>query len=115
MLIVSNSSGLQSKDPYGSKASTLERNVEIPVLRHQKPKPACGPEILAHFKGVVDQPSEIVVIGDRLFTDIAMANTMKARALWIKRGVVPDNGVVTRAEYALSEFLLKRGFNPPQL
>ena len=112
---MSNSSGLQSKDPDGSRAKQLEQSTGLPVLRHARPKPACRPEILAHFGDQVKHPGEILVIGDRLFTDVVMANRMGARSLWIKRGVVPDNGLVTRIEYGLSNFLLRRGLEPPPM
>lgn len=113
LLIVSNSSGLKSKDPDGLKAQRLEGSTGVEVLRHQAPKPACGPEILDHFKAVVQQPSQILVIGDRLFTDIAMANRMQARSMWVKRGVVPNYGLITHVEYGLSSFLLRRGVKAP--
>ena len=115
LLIVSNSSGLRSKDLYGSKAAQLEQNTGIPVLRHHHPKPACGPEILTYFEGRIDDPSQILFIGDRLFTDVIMANRMGAWSLWIKRGVIPDNGIITRVEYSISSFLLRHGFEAPTI
>lgn len=115
LLIVSNSSGLESKDPDGSKAARLERNTGIQVLRHQQPKPGCGHEILTHFKDAIQSPSQILVIGDRLFTDIVMANRMNASSVWIKRGVISDNGILTRVEHRLSSFLWHKGFRAPEV
>lgn len=114
ILIVSNSSGLLSRDPDGTHAATLERNTGVKVLRHEKDKPACGSEILAHFRGRVS-PSQIVVVGDRLLTDVVMGNMMGSHTLWIQRGVVPDRGLVTRAEYGISSFLMKRGIVAPRV
>ena len=88
----------------------LERNTGVKVLRHSQPKPACSAEILAHFGDCLTSPSQIAVIGDRLFTDIVMAKEMGAYSVWIREGVVPDRGLVTRLEYRLSEFLVSRGF-----
>lgn len=58
----------------------------------------------------VTDPSQIVVIGDRLFTDVVMANMMGARAVWIKEGVVKDRGFVTRMEYAVEGWLRRKGW-----
>lgn len=58
----------------------------VKVLRHREKKPACGQEILSvlnqsinssSIKGDSDlKPGQIAVIGDRLLTDIVMANRM---------------------------------------
>lgn len=37
----------------------------------------------------VTKPSQIAVVGDRLTTDVMMANTMGAYAIWIREGVIP--------------------------
>lgn len=111
---MSNSSGTLSKDPTGVAADQLERNTGVKVLRHTHMKPACEQEILDYFGGRVTSPSQIAVIGDRLFTDVVMANRMGARAIWIREGVVPDRGIVTRVEYAVSKFLVNRGYVAPE-
>ncbi|KAL9059999.1 MAG: hypothetical protein Q9162_000849 [Coniocarpon cinnabarinum] len=113
ILIVSNSSGLNAKDHDGSKAADLERATGLPVLRHAQPKPACGPEILSHFGRTVTDPRQVVVIGDRLFTDVALASSMGSRSIWVRRGVVPDSGPVTRLEHWLLSFLQRRGVEAP--
>ena len=130
ILIVSNSSGTLSKDSLGTAADILERNTGVKVLRHSQMKPACGEEIMAHFRRQsaesyrdadekqgtrrngrnVTKASQICVVGDRLFTDVVMANMMGARAIWIKNGVVQDHGLVTRVEYGLEGWLRKRGW-----
>jgi len=58
----------------------------------------------------ITHPSQVVIIGDRLFTDVVMANMMGARAIWIKEGVVRDTGFVTRLEYAVEGWLRRRGW-----
>lgn len=88
LLIVSNSAG--SSDDIGYKeASMLEKTTGVPVLRHTVKKPGCGKEILEHFygKNIIDHPSQIAVVGDRLFTDMIMANSMGSRGIWVKEGV----------------------------
>ena len=115
-LIVSNSSGtlMASEDPDGAAARRLATTIHLPVLLHKKPKPACGDDVLAYFGGaaadrkrvaampdrekaetrkadsVVDlnlAPESIVVVGDRLSTDVLMANLNGMRSIWLRRGV----------------------------
>ena len=38
--------------------------------------------------------SDVVVIGDRLFTDVMMANMMGAWTIWVKDGIVMEKGIV---------------------
>lgn len=56
-------------------------------------KPGCGDEIMAYFKAHpevgVTHPSQIAVVGDRLMTDMMLANMMGSWGLWIKDGVKP--------------------------
>lgn len=59
----------------------------------------------------VTSPSQVCVIGDRLFTDVVMANMMGARAIWIKEGAVRDRGIVTRVEYWVEGWLRRRGWS----
>lgn len=113
ILIVSNSSGTHSKDPIGAEADSLERNTGVKVLRHDIAKPGCRDDIIAHFGDRISSPSQIAVIGDRLFTDVVMANQMGSCAVWIRSGVVPDRGLVTRVEYGLASYLARRGFKAP--
>ena len=40
-------------------------------------------------------PNQIAVIGDRLFTDVMMANMMGAWSIWVKDGVVKNDGFVS--------------------
>jgi phosphatidylglycerophosphatase GEP4 len=45
----------------------------------------------------VTSPDQIAVVGDRLSTDVMMANLMGSYAIWVKDGVVPpeDTSVVS--------------------
>jgi len=92
-----------------------------------------------YFRKVPDvnitSPSQIAVVGDRLFTDVMMANMMGSYGIWIKDGVVEDTSVVcicccvqscsrlvlidnpslqfTGLEKRLASFLLRRGYCAP--
>lgn len=63
------------------------------VLSHKTKKPGCGAEIMEYFRNHpetgVTSPSQIAVVGDRLSTDIMLANLMGSYGLWVKDGVVP--------------------------
>lgn len=45
--------------------------------------------------------SQIAVVGDRLTTDVMMANSMGAYAVWIRDGVIPmkEKSLVSSASY----------------
>lgn len=77
--IVSNSAGT-SDDPNGQAAQRVEEALGVPVLPHKMKKPGCGEVILESFND--SKMSEIAVIGDRLATDVAMANMNGMLAIW---------------------------------
>lgn len=93
MLIVSNTAGATSWDRDGKLASEVQRATGVPVLAHRAKKPGCGHEIMAYFKdhpeAGVTSPSQIAVVGDRLATDMMLANQMGSYGVWVKDGVVP--------------------------
>jgi phosphatidylglycerophosphatase GEP4 len=95
LLVVSNTAGSTSWDKDLKQAAEVEKSTGVFVLPHSIKKPGCGAEIMAYFKkypetGVTD-PSHIAVVGDRLTTDVMLANMMGAWGFWIKDGVVPLN------------------------
>lgn len=63
------------------------------MLSHASKKPGCGPDIMEYFSKYpetgVTRPDQIAVVGDRLTTDVMMANLMGSYSVWIKDGVVP--------------------------
>ncbi|TKA40277.1 hypothetical protein B0A54_10883 [Friedmanniomyces endolithicus] len=97
LLIVSNSAGTSSDKGY-QEADLLERNTGVKVLRHTTKKPGCHAEIMSHFRNApetgVTASNQVAIVGDRLFTDVLMANMMGSHSVWIKDGVVPDHGLV---------------------
>ena len=78
------------------------------MLPHDTKKPGCGPEIMEYFRKYpetkVTRPDQIAVVGDRLTTDVMMANMMGGYAVWVKDGVVPleETSVVSSPLFALN-------------
>ncbi|KAG5957000.1 hypothetical protein E4U57_002089 [Claviceps arundinis] len=119
LLVVSNTSGATSWDRDLKQAALVEKSTGVHVLSHSIKKPGCGAQIMAYFKehpesGVTD-PSHIAVVGDRLTTDMMLANMMGGWGFWIKDGVVPmrQKSIFSRMERNLSQFLVSRGLQPP--
>ena len=97
LLIVSNSAGTDSDSGY-AEADLVEYGTGVKVLHHSTKKPGCHGEIMDFFRNAPDadvtSPSQVAVVGDRLFTDVMMANMMGSYGIWVKDGVVPNNGIV---------------------
>jgi phosphatidylglycerophosphatase GEP4 len=93
VLVVSNSSGTASEDPGFIEAQSVERELKCHVLRHnhKKPTKACASEIAVYFTRLSANSSgsypgpRIVLIGDRLLTDMLLANEMGAYGIWTTR------------------------------
>jgi len=82
VLVVSNSAGTPQYDAGGIQAESITYYLQVPVLRHNTPKPgySCIQGVRNYF-GSLPSPvkdDELVVIGDRVFTDVVMANRMKS-------------------------------------
>ncbi|KAI0077200.1 HAD-superfamily phosphatase [Panus rudis PR-1116 ss-1] len=79
VLIVSNSAGTRL-DPGGIQAESVSHYLNVPVLRHLKLKPsyACITSIRKYFSSLPEpvKDDELIVVGDRIFTDVVMANRM---------------------------------------
>ncbi|KAJ4389219.1 hypothetical protein N0V93_006682 [Gnomoniopsis smithogilvyi] len=120
LLIVSNTAGALSYDPKRSLASALEKATDVTVLSHKTKKPGCGPEIMEYFRQYpetgVTSPSQIAVVGDRLSTDMMLANLMGSYGVWVKDGVIPlrQKSIFSRMEQRFGPYLLARGYAPPQ-
>ena len=63
----------------------MSHHLSVPVLQHNSLKPAysCISDIRAYFASLRDpiQDDELVVVGDRIFTDVVMASRMRRRAV----------------------------------
>ncbi|BFZ54051.1 hypothetical protein PYCC9005_001082 [Savitreella phatthalungensis] len=111
-LIVSNTAGtlMHSEDLNGHLALQLERTTGFSVLRHKRPKPGCGNNILRHFSEThmtTVKPHEILVVGDRLLTDILMANLHGMRSCWLRKGVAyEDSGLGGKLERLYARMFL---------
>ena len=90
---MSNTAGASSWDPNLLHSAEVEAATGLHVLSHAVKKPGCGAEIMEYFRqhpeaGVTD-PSQIAVVGDRLTTDMMLANLMGGWGFWIRDGVIP--------------------------
>ena len=95
ILIVSNTAGSTRSAAHEAQAKALEAEARIPVLRqhHDRKKPFCGRDIMDYFSqhGVTSNPAEVVVVGDRLATDVLLAREMGAWSLWVRDGFRDPN------------------------
>lgn len=95
MLIVSNTAGAASWDKQLLQAAEVEKQTGVHVLAHKVKKPGCGPEIMEYFRKYpetgVTELSQVAVVGDRLTTDMMLANMMGGWGFWIKDGVIPHH------------------------
>lgn len=93
LLVVSNTAGASSWDRDHIQAAEVEKNTGLAVLSHTVKKPGCGEEIMEYFRKHpetgVTHPSQIAVVGDRLTTDMMLANMMGGWGFWVKDGVIP--------------------------
>lgn len=105
IIIVSNTAGTDYDSDY-KQAHLLEKNTGVSVLKHSTKKPGCYEEILSYFKDQkVCDPREIAIVGDRLFTDILMANIMGSTGIWIREGVELSQKALPRFERLLYDNL----------
>lgn len=81
----------------------MEEATGVTVFRHSTKKPGCGIDVLNYFRDRpeigIEYPGQIAVIGDRLFTDVMMANMIGAWSIWVKDGVLKNDGAVSRHMY----------------
>lgn len=98
LLIVSNTAGTDS-DKNLAEAAILEKNTGVKVLQHSTKKPGCKEDVMSYLKQQPDSgvthPSQIAVVGDRLFTDVMMANLMGGYGFWIKDGIIERKSFVS--------------------
>jgi len=83
VLVVSNSAGTPQYDAGGIQAESISHYLQVPVLRHNTPKPgySCIQGVRNYFASLPNpvKDNELVVIGDRIFTDVVMANRMRSQ------------------------------------
>lgn len=111
---MSNTAGATTYDRDGRLAKELEVTTNVDVLAHRVKKPGCGDEIMAHFRAHpeagVTHPSQIAIIGDRLMTDMMLANMMGSWGIWVKDGVKPlrEKSIVRHIKLLYPLYLLNR-------
>lgn len=110
LLIVSNTAGAHSIDPRNHLATAVEKSTGIHVLPHADKKPGCGLEIMEYFRKHpetgVTRPDQIAIVGDRLTTDVLMANLMGSYAIWVQDGVMG----LEKAGFVSDSYFLSFGF-----
>ncbi|KAI0310855.1 mitochondrial PGP phosphatase-domain-containing protein [Amylostereum chailletii] len=79
VLIVSNSAGT-SLDPGNFQVESVTHHLRTPVLRHRSLKPSytAASAVRAYFASLATPlaPHELVVVGDRIFTDVVLAHRL---------------------------------------
>lgn len=109
---MSNSAGTNDDIEY-KQALKLENDTGVSVLRHPTKKPGCYNEIQQYFDQFGIKSHEIIIVGDRLFTDMLMANMMGSWGLWLSDGVEQSQKVFPKFERLLFDRLVtNRSDNP---
>ncbi|KAM0240558.1 hypothetical protein ACHAPO_002459 [Fusarium lateritium] len=69
-----------------------------------------------HPETGVTHPGHVAFVGDRLTTDIMLANMTGGWGFWVKDGVIPleKKSIFSRLERPLASFLLGRGLHAPE-
>lgn len=75
VLVVSNSAGTRD-DAAQLQAESVSHHLRVPVLLHASLKPSysCTAAALSALPGVA--PHELIVVGDRIFTDVVLAHRL---------------------------------------
>lgn len=109
---MSNSAGTND-DKNHEQAKILEERTGVAVLRHSTKKPGCHTEIMDYFlkNNIVSGPEEVAVVGDRLFTDVLMANMMGSWSIWVRDGVIRSESLICKIERGVYSQLTQRS-NP---
>ncbi|KAI9731013.1 MAG: hypothetical protein M1834_005476 [Cirrosporium novae-zelandiae] len=122
VVLLSNTLGL------GTSSSSITTFHGIPVLPHtyQKPHPSLLPQVLSYFrslpsspdKPVPTHPSHIAFVGDRLFTDILLANSMGAYGIWVRDGIAEGgkyNNIWAGMERQVKTWIERKGRKAPEV
>ena len=94
---------------YFLQAESVSHHLGVPVLSHSsfKPSPRCIRSISDHFSSQdpLIKATDLVVIGDRLLTDVLMANTMGSLSIWTTHVWEKDSVLARAFENKLLEFI----------
>lgn len=95
--VLSNTAGDATHDPSDNLRQELERTLGVHVLKHEKKKPMCYNEVLECIAAYGRKLDEVCIVGDRIFTDVLMANLLGAKSVYIYPGLHPS--WINKAEY----------------
>ncbi|XP_073265716.1 phosphatidylglycerophosphate phosphatase 1, chloroplastic/mitochondrial isoform X3 [Populus alba] len=102
--------GLFEYDHDGSKASALEKAIGIKVIRHRVKKPAgTAEEIEKHFGC---KSSQLVMVGDRPFTDIVYGNQNGFLTILTKPLSLAEEPFIVRQHQGKKDSEQMRTFHP---
>ncbi len=111
--IMSNSAGTDDDKNY-EDAKKIESDLGIKVITHSRKKPAGVESVVLYFKCT---PKELVMFGDRIFTDIVFGNRYGMltvhTALLTEEGDNKAAAKVRRYELPLIKKWMQQGKNPP--
>ncbi|KAK9697220.1 hypothetical protein RND81_08G022600 [Saponaria officinalis] len=106
--ILSNSAGLAEFDPNESKARALERRIGLKVIRHRVKKPAGDAEDIEKQLGC--RSHELVMVGDRRFTDAVYGNRNGFLTVFTKPLSGEGEPFVVKMIRNVEDYLVKRWF-----
>eukprot|EP01135_Chromosphaera_perkinsii_P006096 Nk52_evm2s396 gene=Nk52_evmTU2s396 len=129
VLIFSNSGGSSDDHPEYVRAARIEESVGVRVLKHGTKKPDGVDVMLKHFKMQsgkrssdgnphISCPSELVMVGDRVLTDVVFGNSNKMYTI-LTEIIAPkknDNYMaaqIREMEKIVLKWLHRRGTKPP--
>eukprot|EP01121_Diplochlamys_sp_Union-15-3_P011030 TRINITY_DN3165_c0_g1_i4.p1 TRINITY_DN3165_c0_g1~~TRINITY_DN3165_c0_g1_i4.p1 ORF type:complete len:208 (-),score=10.18 TRINITY_DN3165_c0_g1_i4:4-627(-) len=114
-VVFSNTIGSKYDSPNFEQAKHFESVTGIPVIRHQEQKPGGFREIMDYFKC---EPHELVLVGDRYFTDIMFGNTYGMLTFHTKILTHENENIVVKNVRKLESLLVERwireGIEPPE-
>ena len=113
--VLSNSAGGPDDTNYAA-AEALQNTLSLPVLRRKFKKPRGFEAVREHFNGC--EPSALIMVGDRLLTDITFGNlhgmlTVHTTRLLSNAGEPPVVRVARRFESVVAARYVRKGVSPP--
>lgn len=106
VVLLSNSAGLKQYDPDGTQADALEATLGVRVLRHGNKKPGGGcAELEKHFGC---SAAQLVMVGDRYFTDIVYGNRHGMLTVRTAPFTKEGESVTVKASRRLEESAVRR-------
>ena len=106
--VLSNSAGSADDAPCFEHAAKVSMNLGIPVIEHGGRKPVVFDQVMAHVKkfnrGENVEPKDILLVGDRILTDIVMANCFGMKSCLVQPFDISDgfSGVIDNSLVKLS-------------